>query len=68
MKQKGKYRIYVLGPISPELKERIAFIHASAILKSRGEGRTDQGLEDKIGKAGYRPAGRVKKVAQQNLS
>ena len=61
---KNRYRIYLINDISADLKDQIAFVHASAILKARGEGRPDQGLEDKIGKSGYRPAGIVKKFVQ----
>jgi hypothetical protein len=32
---KGKYRIYVLGPLPPGLKDRISSVHADAILNSR---------------------------------
>jgi hypothetical protein len=35
---KQKYRIYVLGDLPPDLKERISSIHASAILNSKSEG------------------------------
>ena len=35
---KDKYRIYILGDIPPDLKERIAAVHAAAILKSRNKG------------------------------
>jgi len=64
MKQKGKYRIYVLGPIPPELKERIAFIHASAILKTGGGEGPVQGLEVKINKAGWHTIGGFRKFVQ----
>lgn len=37
MKQK-KYRIYVLGSIPPDLKERIIAAHAAGILKGRRKG------------------------------
>jgi hypothetical protein len=34
---KQKYRIYVLGNIPPDLKERIVAIHAAGILKAKIE-------------------------------
>ncbi len=34
---KGKFRIYVLGSIPPDLKERIASMHAAAIMNPRKE-------------------------------
>jgi hypothetical protein len=36
MKHK-KYRIYVLGPIPPDLKERVAAVHADALLQAKKE-------------------------------
>lgn len=56
---KQKYRIYVLGDIPPDLKERVASIHVAGILKSRAEGMPVHGLENKIHKAGYLIARRV---------
>jgi hypothetical protein len=41
---KSKYRIFLLGGIPPDLKERIASLHASAILAQR-----------KIDTTGYEP-------------
>lgn len=32
-----KYRIYVIGEVPPDLKERIAAIHAAGILKQNNE-------------------------------
>ncbi len=56
MKQKGKYRIYVLGEIPRNLKERIAEIHVCGILKFRdGDGSVPK-LEDKTDQATYRAA------------
>jgi hypothetical protein len=34
---KHKYRIYILGVVPPDLRERIASIHGSAILNSRDD-------------------------------
>jgi hypothetical protein len=51
---KSKYRIYVLGPIPSDLKERIASIHASAILNSRNDVKPvhTQTLNDQNSKVG----------------
>jgi hypothetical protein len=34
---KNKYRIYVIGPIPSDLKEKIVAIHAAGILKKKSE-------------------------------
>jgi hypothetical protein len=53
MRQRPHYRVYVIGHLPPDLRERIAALHASAILKSKGEcvQIDTQGLDDKIRKA-----------------
>jgi hypothetical protein len=34
---KQQYRIYVIGPVPPDLEERIAAVHAAGILKEKSE-------------------------------
>jgi hypothetical protein len=42
------YRVYVLGGIPSDLKERIAKIHAAGILTSRNEGKNSHLLDLKL--------------------
>jgi hypothetical protein len=34
---KAKYRIYIVGDVPPDLKDRIAAVHAAGILKGKSE-------------------------------
>jgi hypothetical protein len=49
---KGKYRIYVLGEVPADIKERIVAIHAFGILKGKGIPVHTQVLIDKDGATG----------------
>jgi hypothetical protein len=39
---KGKYRVYVLGEVPKDLRERISELHATAILRSQIKQSKDQ--------------------------
>ena len=51
MAMKNIYRVYMIGDIPHDLKERISAIHASAIMKSEGVDRPVQGSVKRIDKS-----------------
>ena len=54
---KNKYRVYVLGDLPPDLKNRISEIHAMAILQAKGVNETVQRSECKKGKIDIKATG-----------
>jgi hypothetical protein len=60
---KAHYRVYVIGHLPPDLRERIASLHASALLKQKNENMpvNTQGLDDKIGKAEHSTIDKVRR-------
>ena len=60
MKQKLKYRIYVLGEIPRNLKDKISALHSYCLLESRGRDRSVQSSEDKTAYATNGANGRAR--------
>jgi hypothetical protein len=54
---RNKYRVYVIGDLPPDLKNRISEIHASAILQAKVLIETVQRSERKKGKIAVKATG-----------
>jgi hypothetical protein len=54
---KGKYRVYVLGEVPKDLRERISELHATAILQAKESDNTVQRSEDNKDKVAFKVNG-----------
>jgi hypothetical protein len=51
------YRVYVLGEVPKDLRDRISELHATAILQAKESHKTVQRSEDKKGKVAFKTPG-----------